>query len=59
MVLSYDFSGKTINTYSHPEGMKAIAQIIPLVADLPAAREAGRFFFVLSNNVLLILSSHK
>ncbi|KAF8188513.1 hypothetical protein K438DRAFT_1594119, partial [Mycena galopus ATCC 62051] len=42
-ILSYDFLGKIIKTYSHPEGVKVTARIIPLVADLPAVREAGRF----------------
>ncbi|KAJ7218694.1 hypothetical protein B0H12DRAFT_963261, partial [Mycena haematopus] len=42
-VLSYDFPGKIINTYYHPEGVKVTAQIVPLVADLPASREAGGF----------------
>jgi hypothetical protein len=42
-ILSYDFPGKIINTYSHPEGVRVTARIVPLVADLPAAREAGGF----------------
>ncbi|KAJ7463018.1 hypothetical protein FB451DRAFT_1495187 [Mycena latifolia] len=42
-ILSYDLPGKIINTYYHPEGVKVSARIVPLVADLPAAREAGGF----------------
>ncbi|KAJ6553998.1 hypothetical protein DFH09DRAFT_924550 [Mycena vulgaris] len=42
-ILSYDFPGKSLATYSHPEGVNVTAQIVPLVADLPAARETGGF----------------
>jgi hypothetical protein len=42
-ILSYDFPGKILQTYSHPEGVNVTARIVPLVADLPAARETGGF----------------
>lgn len=42
-ILSYDFPGKVVTTHHHPEGVNVTARIVPLVADLPAAREAGGF----------------
>ncbi|KAJ7263363.1 hypothetical protein C8J57DRAFT_1629330, partial [Mycena rebaudengoi] len=42
-ILEYDLPGKLLQTYYHPEGVNVTARIIPLVADLPAAREAGGF----------------
>jgi hypothetical protein len=42
-VLQYNFPGKAVTTYSHPEGMNVTARIIPLVADHPASRETGGF----------------
>jgi hypothetical protein len=42
-ILGYDLPGKTMKTYYHPEGVKVTARIVPLVADLPAARETGGF----------------
>lgn len=42
-ILSYDVPGKIVATYSHPEGVNVTARIVPLVADLPAARETGGF----------------
>ncbi|KAJ6460473.1 hypothetical protein C8R47DRAFT_123996 [Mycena vitilis] len=42
-ILGYDLPGKVVKTYYHPEGVKVAARIVPLVADLPAAREAGGF----------------
>jgi hypothetical protein len=42
-ILEYDLPGKITSTYYHPEGVKVSAQIVSLVADLPAAREAGGF----------------
>ena len=32
-----------METYSHPEGVDVTARIVPLVADLPAAKETGGF----------------
>lgn len=42
-ILQYLPPGKQITTHYHPEGVKIQARIIPLIADLPAAREAGGF----------------
>jgi hypothetical protein len=42
-ILSYDLPGKIVATHSHPEGVNVSARIVPLVADLQAAREAGGF----------------
>lgn len=42
-ILSYDPPGKKVATYYHPEGVHVQTRIIPLIADLPAAREAGGF----------------
>ncbi|KAJ6568318.1 hypothetical protein DFH09DRAFT_895427, partial [Mycena vulgaris] len=42
-ILEYDLPGKTMSTYYHPEGVPVTARIVPLVADLPAARETGGF----------------
>ncbi|KAJ7149895.1 hypothetical protein C8R43DRAFT_887658, partial [Mycena crocata] len=42
-ILAYDLPGKIVKTYTHPEGVNVSARIVPLVADLPAARETGGF----------------
>ncbi|KAJ6450437.1 hypothetical protein C8R47DRAFT_1084452 [Mycena vitilis] len=42
-ILSYDPPGKKVVTHYHPEGTLVQTRIIPLIADLPAAREAGGF----------------
>jgi hypothetical protein len=42
-ILRYEPPGKKILTHYHPEGTLVQARIIPLIADLPAAREAGGF----------------
>lgn len=42
-ILKYEPPGKKILTHYHPEGTLVQARIIPLIADLPAAREAGGF----------------
>jgi hypothetical protein len=42
-ILEYNLPGKLLKKYYHPEGVNVTARIIPLVADLPAAREAGGF----------------
>ncbi|KAJ7159115.1 hypothetical protein C8R43DRAFT_948457 [Mycena crocata] len=38
-----DTPGKVVKTHSHPEGANVTARIVPLVAAIPAAREAGGF----------------
>jgi hypothetical protein len=42
-ILSYEPPGKKVVTHYHPEGVNVQTRIIPLIADLPAAREAGGF----------------
>ncbi|KAJ7094902.1 hypothetical protein C8R43DRAFT_1068291 [Mycena crocata] len=42
-ILSYEPPGRKVATHYHPEGVLVQARIIPLIADLPAAREAGGF----------------
>jgi hypothetical protein len=42
-ILQYQPPGKHIVTHRHPEGVAIQTKIIPLIADLPAARETGGF----------------
>ncbi|KAJ7355154.1 hypothetical protein DFH08DRAFT_615129, partial [Mycena albidolilacea] len=42
-ILKYQPPGKKIVTHYHTEGVLVQTRIIPLIADLPAAREAGGF----------------
>ncbi|KAF7311213.1 hypothetical protein MKEN_01022800 [Mycena kentingensis (nom. inval.)] len=42
-ILNYDIPGKLVETSSHPEGINVCARIIPLIADLVAARQVAGF----------------
>lgn len=42
-ILQYEAPGKCIITYRHANGVFVQTRVIPLIADLPAAREAGGF----------------
>ncbi|KAJ7137633.1 hypothetical protein C8R46DRAFT_1234485 [Mycena filopes] len=42
-ILKYQPPGRKIVTHYHTEGVRVQTRIIPLIADLPAAREAGGF----------------
>ncbi|KAJ7498433.1 hypothetical protein B0H11DRAFT_1714955, partial [Mycena galericulata] len=42
-ILKYEPPGKKVATHYHPEGVDVQARIVPLIADLLAAREASGF----------------
>lgn len=42
-ILDFQYPGKRIITYRHPEGVAVQARIVPVIADLQAIRKVGEF----------------